>query len=933
MRSFASLLLIIEVMVGLCLCAGTMEWRVSFLSLPSKTPTTILSTRSSYTVKIQIVVGGTGAVDTTLLGAGQVPRLGVAARQGEVAEAVVNITTARAVELGWEAGLVTVGVGAVTLAVSASEASTAGSLAVADAVFAITVSDALSQGSPLVAASSGPGLAAGGALMWVSPPERTMLEAFVVANRGSLTFGLSTDNFGSFTWVTATGPLFLGPALCPSSAAASGVRSAHSYEAGIIFNTPQGLLFWDRATRATSVLLARCIDLLEVEQAVPGNNLAGSFSAVAVEAGGRALHLLSGQPARAAAAASLTVTPMAALPANTGSVIAAAVRLTGAVVLALTALDPGSPSGYSLLRCARQLPPGPAPGVPEGSTSACWARVAAFPLTVPSGAWTDASSVLDPPLLGSAAALAAPQAPLGALRGLAVTGASPAAVVVFGDVVLASSDLGGSFFVHGVVASGAAAGLASLVGSPTGSPLLLGMSASGEVLAAQPPSPRGFSVTAASAAAVSPSAGAAVAFAGASPVRVVYSSSLGGLLASEPLASALEASQRNVVLREGLQCPYTSLVAVASSSPLVTRVSSAGALLDPLELIAQGPTRSWRLPEAVHLDVNGTYSFVVEAKVRAGVDGSALRVHVALENPLGLYPDAVDIRVTTRYVEVLSLLTAEVTLSDLSLASPTGPVPSMPSGFSFSARQLRVTVSGSTSACANPGLTMALVSGCPPLKALRFSKVYSIAPDTNHCSDPVAMCSFFTDNFYPVLELVDEVTKLRANFTHPYRFAIVGAGHRLSEVKDFDPQLLAKSNLGAQTIWTNAEGLSRSVLTQGSGVSWICGPGTPCDSPFPLKAGDSPHYYLKVLARTANVNNDSYCDVQDVFYIKVYGISMGYKVSLTLTFGTLGIILIVLTTAFIFTQIRDAIRAKRDRDHPPARNGEDEAALRAALFG
>ncbi|KAI9144836.1 hypothetical protein BKA69DRAFT_1054762 [Paraphysoderma sedebokerense] len=179
-------------------------------------------------------------------------------------------------------------------------------------------------------------------------------------------------------------------------------------------------------------------------------------------------------------------------------------------------------------------------------------------------------------------------------------------------------------------------------------------------------------------------------------------------------------------------------------------------------------------------------------------------------------------------------------------------------------------------------------TGCPPYQ----SAVYTSGVLKHHeCEnpDPNVPCVFFDDDYKPNFVITDEVSSLSRNYTGPYILRVIGGGLSLNTIVDYqvdEVPLIDSSTWAPLNDLEEYNGYSIYNMSFND-ITWSCGVNSKCGSIIP-NFPHGPKYYLKIEMSTDTVSsNISYCSLNTVYIIRLYGLPLDFTVSLIATLSTL----------------------------------------------
>ena len=129
---------------------------------------------------------------------------------------------------------------------------------------------------------------------------------------------------------------------------------------------------------------------------------------------------------------------------------------------------------------------------------------------------------------------------------------------------------------------------------------------------------------------------------------------------------------------------------------------------------------------------------------------------------------------------------------------------------------------------------------------------------------------------------------------------------------DFTSEEILDFNEGRRPIWTALDPLAttflqneqqtKSILTSAqSKISWLCGPGSPCNNIVP-DFPESPSYFLRIQISTRQAQLDTYCSYEMDFLIRLHGLQMSYTStvlqSLVTMVGIGGVLVVIFVLFF-----------------------------------
>ncbi|XP_062503506.1 cation channel sperm-associated auxiliary subunit gamma-like [Corticium candelabrum] len=211
----------------------------------------------------------------------------------------------------------------------------------------------------------------------------------------------------------------------------------------------------------------------------------------------------------------------------------------------------------------------------------------------------------------------------------------------------------------------------------------------------------------------------------------------------------------------------------------------------------------------------------------------------------------------------------------------------------------------------NHPLTVQL--GCPPGLRISFDARSTAAVSDPHwnekCDGPqqISPCFDYETVFRPQFRVEDLVTETSSLFDNLYSVNVIGMGTGLTETSITlftDAERLNYNSVnGNSALWTRSDGqTTRGSVFQGStmnGISWVCGPGSPCNELKPASATAPIKLYLLIEFSNRNVSQD-YCDFTFQFIIQLRSIPIGSITTITALLASFSSLVTLLLAMYTF---------------------------------
>ena len=337
---------------------------------------------------------------------------------------------------------------------------------------------------------------------------------------------------------------------------------------------------------------------------------------------------------------------------------------------------------------------------------------------------------------------------------------------------------------------------------------------------------------------------------------------------------------------DGYVCPVSTVEARGPLDASYTRYSS----LDKKVVVD-----NMHLPYHIFLDYEQSYEFFVLITPYPGIGIENVALGTSIE------PGVVSVTTSRATTNAGGSWEYKFTVTDLGVFREKST-----SGNNLTMVNLVISIRNGTLSCQNDArigaitsqssLSLQIFSGCPPDYELLFSEQESIEGDQGCFRDHGVPCVYFDNTFSPYFGLFDEVTNREVRYRENVQFRIIGGGLTYETIVSYNETEQDKYNAGGSApIWElelPRDSSDTYLDVDHDTILWLCSPGSPCSGVLPYFAL-TPQYYFKILIETGEVNEDSYCNLSQVFYLRVHGIPMDLPMTLFTTFGTVIILLIV----------------------------------------